>query len=571
MPGLELVGPIAGKTFAQAPDPITAGFESIGLFIVGDAFAIRNYSGPHPGWRWLCRAQGPILQRVQSGAFASPVHYVTTREAAQAAYVALRQQAISLGLVPQDGRDVMPLNDAQCHAERFYANGEEVLRLFYDHMTDLQTAVRNTRAIWQFEANPNDLSAGILASYSSQNDVLYLAIARGSSGAAEHVVLVYSDQHKPTPTIPDGMPRAEWMTTYKESSLSFPSGIAVVQWGRFSGSEVLWQESPENPAQTLHAKLGPNVVIPLASPGAVAPRLSNVPAAYAVRMAPGTYKATYYELTTPEHGGFSCCAISREGAPPFLPVVVGNAAGMDYGGLKMEQYAMLCVERDDLLMRLGPGAVTSSEMGALCQKYGQPIMTGNHVGRAARVAGWDKMIEGDAAFSAQWAVQLGIARYRLQGIEPTKEQVDALAAHQYQVTAQLENHHKQQQDLKAEIARAARGLIEMARTTQAPGLVAACAQQAPHAKPEHVFYQALAILKDPQKYGKTERANEVTENIARAHYSTLSPAESEAGRESGEVREGGRRVGVREAGAEGPRGRRLLESVHGQAVTVHDQ
>lgn len=525
MPGLELIGPIAGKALIPAPDPVTAGFESMGLFVVGDAFAIRNYSGPYPGWRWLCRAQGPILDRVRTGAFADPVYYCTTREAAQAAYVMLRQQAIALGLQPQDGRDVMPLNDPACNAERFYMHGEEVLRLFFDHMTDLQTAVRNTQAIWQFDANPSNPAAGVLASYSTQNDVLYLAIARAASGAVEHLVLVYSDQHKPEPTIREGMPRAEWITTYKQSSLAFPSGIAIVQWGRFSGADALWQESAENPAQTLHARLGQSAVIPLAAPAAVAPRLSNVPAAYAVRMEPGNYKATYYELSTPDYGGFSCCAISREGAPSFLAVVVGNAAGMVYGGLQMEQYAKLSVERDDLLMRLGGSAVSSGEMAALCQKYGQPVMTGNEVGRAARISGWEKMIQGDAAFSAQWAVQMGIARYRLQGIEPSKEQIAALAVHQNQVQAQLESHHKRHQDLNAEISQAAKALIEMARSTQAPALVAACATQAPNAKAEHVFYHALAILKDPKKYAKVERVNEVTENIARAHYATLPPAD----------------------------------------------
>jgi hypothetical protein len=70
-------------------------------------------------------------------------------------------------------------------------------------------------------------------------------------------------------------------------------------------------------------------------------------------MEPGSYKATYYELDTKEYGGFSCCAISREGAAPFLPVVLGNAGGMIYGGLSMERYAMLCVERDAPASRVG--------------------------------------------------------------------------------------------------------------------------------------------------------------------------------------------------------------------------
>jgi hypothetical protein len=523
MPGLEPIGVIAGKALSPASDPITQGFESHGLFVVGDAISVRHYSGPYPGYRWLCRAAGPLLDRIQVGPITEPMRYSTTREEAQAAYAAIRLQVVGLGLEARDARSEFPLNDPQCYAERFFMNGEELLRLFYDHMTDLQLAVRNTDAIWQFQAHPTDPSAGTLATYHTQNDVLYLAVARAASGAAEHVVLVYSDRHQPEPTIREGMPAAEWIKAFKESTISFPSGVAVVTWGRLSGAEAEWQENPQAPAQSLLGRLGTNVAVPLPAPAHLAPRLSNVPASYAVRMEPGSYKATYYELDTKEHGGFSCCAISREGAPPFLPVVLGNAGGMIHGGLSMERYAMLCVERDALLLRLGPMAVSSAEMAALCQKYGQPVRSGVEVGRAGRVEGWDKMIERDAAFSAQWAVQLGIAQYRLQGIEPTKEQVDALAQHQNQVQQHLEAHHKQRAEIQEKTRRAARALIELARTTPVEGLLQACTRDAPRAKPEHVFYDCLILLKDPEKFGKVERVEEVTEKIARAHYATLSP------------------------------------------------
>jgi len=35
MAGLEVVGPIAGKALTPSPDPVTAGTESQGLFVVG--------------------------------------------------------------------------------------------------------------------------------------------------------------------------------------------------------------------------------------------------------------------------------------------------------------------------------------------------------------------------------------------------------------------------------------------------------------------------------------------------------------------------------------------------------
>lgn len=466
---------------------------------------------------------GPLVERVPHGALAEPMRYAATREEAQAAYAAIRQQAIGLGCQAVDARAEFPLNDPQCYAERFSMNGEELLKLFYDHMTDLQVAVRHTDAIWQFGAQPGNPQAGTLAAYHTQNDVLYLAIARAPSGAVEHVVLVFSDRHQPEPTVREGMPRAEWIKAFSQSTLAFPSGVAVVQWGRLSGAEAQWQEDALAPWQSLRARMGTAVTTPLAPPASLAPRLGNVPVAYAVRMEPGLYKATYYQLDTAEYGGFSCCAISRDGAAPFLPVALGNAGGMIHGGLPMERYAMLCVERDDLLMRLGGSAVSSREMAALCQKYGQPVPTGVHVGRAARVHEWEQMIQHDAAFSAQWAVQLGIARLRLQGVEPTREQIEALAQHQSQVQQQLESHHKQHTAVKDETRRAARLLIDLARTTKAPGLVEACAREAPHAKAEHVFWDAMAILKDPDKFGKTERVEELTENIARAYHMTLLP------------------------------------------------
>jgi hypothetical protein len=432
MPGLELIGPIAGKAQIPAPDPASAAPESFGLFVVGDAVTIRHYSGAYPGWRWTCRAEGPLTRSVTTWPTGDTAGVFDAREAAEAFYGAVRRHAVSVapGLTARDGRAEMPLNDASCHAERFLLNGEEAMTLFYDHLTDLQLTLRHTEGIWQFDAHPSSPAAGSLATYHARSDVLYLAVARAASGAAEHLVIVFSDRHAPQPTIGEGLPRAEWIKAYEQSSLSFPSGIAVVQWGRQSGAEAEWQEDPQDPARTLAQRLGQSVAVPLPPPPSLAPRLGNVPAAYAVRMEPGTYAATYYELETAEHGGFSCCAISRVGAPPFLPLVVGNAGGMVYGGLTMEQYAMLSAERDALLARLGPGAPASLEMAQLCQRYGQVVRSGPEAVGAAHVSEWDKMIERDPGFGAQWAVQLGVARLRVQGIEPTPAQVAAMAQHQ---------------------------------------------------------------------------------------------------------------------------------------------
>lgn len=527
MPGLELIGPLAGKTQTPSTDPAAAAPESMGMFIVGDAMTIRHYSGPYPGWRWMCRAQGPLTENLKNWPTGDTSGYFDCREAAQAFFSAVRRHAVTMtqGLTIQDGRSEISLTDSTCSAERFWLNGEEVMRLHFDHLTDLEVTSCNTDAIWQYDAHPSSPAAGILAAYHTQNDVIYLAIARAASGAAEHLVMVYSDRHAPQPTIGEGLPCAEWIKTYEKSALSFPSGIAVVQWGRLSGAEAQWQEDPQQPANTLTQRLGANVAVPLPPPPIVAPRLGNVPAAYAVRMEPGTYAATYYELSTAEHGGFSCCAISRQGAAPFLPVVVGNAAGVVHGNLTMEQYAMLSVERDQLLMRLGPMGVMSGEMAALCQKYGQPAPAGLGIGRAGRVEGWDLMIQGDPAFSAQWAVQMGIAGLRLQGIEPSQEQIQAMAQQQQGVHEQLQASNQRREAVNAEIRSAAVPLVELARTATVQEIVAACAQHAPNVKAAAVFFQTIRWLKLAPGGPTFERVTEVTEKIVRAHWSVMTDEE----------------------------------------------
>lgn len=416
---------------------------------------------------------------------------------------------------------------------------EEVMRLFYDHMLDLQVAVRNTDAIWQFPAHPADHRQGSLLSYYTQSDVQYVAIAKGPTGGVEHLCIVYSDAHKPTPTITDGLPRAEWVKMTGKGSLTFPTNIAIAQWGRLSGAEAQWAEDAQNPLATLAHKLSQSPVMPLQPPQHVAPRLGDVPAAYAFRMEPGAYTAVYYELTSKEHGGFSFVAISREGAPSFLPVVLGNAGGMVHGGLTMEQYAMMSVERDNLLMRLGPMAIMSGEIAQLCQKYGQPFVQGPGGGMNGRVQGWEQMIQGDPAFSAQWAMQLGIARLRLQGIEPTQAHLDQIAQQQQATQNFIEDAAAKKRKLDNEINQAAWKLIDGARKWGPQQIVASIASFAPNARPSDVLYQTLVILKNPDQHGKIEKADEVTEKLARAHWLTLSDEDKkfEGGNENKYVKE----------------------------------
>jgi len=541
MAGLQLIGPIAGKPRVPSTDKNSSTYEVFGMFVVGDTYTIRHYSGLYPGWRWLCQARGPLLDQV--GVWPTPdgatSSYFVDPAPARAMYGQLRQHALAMvpGLRVEAVQGV--LNEPSCHYEKFYQGDQEVLSLLWDHMTDMQVALTHTDAMSLYTANPADHDQGLYAAYHSQNDVLYVAIAPAPSGNVEHLCLIFSDKHLPQPTIPEGMPRAEWMKSSAKGALRFPTGVAVAQWGCLSGAEAQWSEDPQNPVGSLLQKMGNRPFTALPAPGHLAPRLGEVPAAYAFRMEPGQYTATYYELTTDRFGGFSFLAISREGAPPFLPVVLGNAGGMLHGGLTMEQYALLSAERDGLLMRAGPMALASNEMGAICHKYGQPFDGGLRSAMNGRVDGWEQMIQRDPAFSAQWAMQLGVARLRLQGIEPTKEHLDQIAQQQQQTQQILEQNNKKNANLRGEINNGAWKIIEGARQWSPQQIVSAIPSFAPSARPADVLYHAIVILKRPDEHGKVDHAKDVVDKIARAHWATLSDEDKkfEGGKEDKYVKE----------------------------------
>lgn len=522
MPGLELIGPIAGCTQTPSPDPNVARMESAGLFVAGDATTMRAYSGTDLGWRWVCRGQGPLIKRVQGwpeGPDGGTAGYFRTEEEARQYYGRLRQHAMAA--VPhaqvQDTRANFPLHAPTAYAESFWDGGQEVMRLLYDHMPDLSVFLANTDCIGVMDAYPGGPP---IVSYSSQNQVLYLAVARAPSGAVEHVVIVFSDAHQPTPTITDGLPRAEWMKKFDKAGLVFPSNVLVVQWGRLSGKETLAHEDAQNPAASIAARMQGAPVIPLAAPPAVAQRLGNVPAAYAIRLEPGRYSSTYFELMDTPHGGFSCCAISREGAPPFMPAVLGNAGGIRHGGLTVEQYAMLSEERDAVMMREGP---MSPSLGALCQKYGVQQESGMRSMLNGRINGWELMIQGDPSFSAQWVIHRGVARMRLQGIEPTPEQIAAMGQQQAQLTASIEANHQKHVDGKAAQRQAALHVIGFALGKSWEEVTAEAKRVGPNVRLDWILYDALKILENPGEDGnpKFDQVDKRLDGIAKAHWHSM--------------------------------------------------
>ena len=535
MPGLELIGPIAGAPRVPAATEAEQGFEEYGMFVAGDARDVVQYSGMDLGSRWLCRAQGPATELLRDWPTpnAETWRYHPSEAAAREMYGALRGHVIARfpGVEVRDERQGFGLNAPTAYAESFWQNGSEIMRLFYDRMADLQIAVRNTNLIRRFSAHPAAPDGPALVSYYTGNDVLYLAIARGPSGAAQHVVIVYAPEHRPQQVIAEGMPRSATPLSDRIPPIVIHSGFLVAFWGRASGASVLAPAQGNDPAPMLHAYMAQNVTVPLATnvPGLDA-RLA-APAAYAIRVEPGEYEPRYLELDATAGAGYSCLALSLVGAPDFKPYVPGNAGGQKIGGLTLEEYALMTAERERVLMQGGGG----DALAQICQKYGQPVprnALGVDAGYAARILEWDKAISSHPSMSAQFVAQKTIAMMRLNGMEPNAETLAQIKAQQDATTNHLAQAAEANANAKTELFEGACKLIELARKLTPPQLVEEgkrlfTNEMRSANSPAYGFYRAIAILKQPGYQGNPKFAavDMVTEKLARAHWSCMSPAD----------------------------------------------
>ena len=529
MPGLTLLGPIANTPKIPAPTELEQVLESEGMFVLGDARDLALWSGNDLGARWLCRAQGPAVELLRDWPTpnAETWRYHASREAAEGMYETLKAHLMSRfpGVQTYDGRDVVPLNVPEGRAERFFQNGNtEVMRLFVDRMTDLQIAVRNTDGIRRFNADPAREEGPFLVTYYTASDVCYLAVATGASGAAEHVVIVYSPKHEPDPVISQGMPRAE--SRKKSSFFQMQSGFLVAGWARAAGRELLAPAGGADPAAAFHHYLGARFAAPLSTnvPGLDA-RL-GAPGAWVVRVDPGEWQALYYELDAHAGEGYSFVCLSKKDAPSFQPYVPGNAGGRTIGGLTLEQYAMLTAERERILMTAGAGA--GQPLAELCQRWNQPIPQGPggvNVGYAARIVDWDLAIQGDPKLSSEFVAQKTIATYRMQGIEPNAEQLAQIRGQADMTQQALAQAAQNNKATGEELVEGSKKLIEAARNLQPPQLVEEAKKLFPRTTqsdgtPAYGFYKAIAMLKRPNEDGNPKFFNveQVTEKLARAHW-----------------------------------------------------
>jgi hypothetical protein len=462
MPGLELIGTIAGAPKTLSSSQLENGFEEFGMFILGDAADARAYSGPDLGSRWLCRLAGIGLELPIDWPDGITWKFWDTEDGARGMYGKIRQRIHERfpGVEARDARAEVGLNVPSGVAESFWQKGSELFRLFYDRMSDLQIAVTHTDGVRRFPAYPTAPDGPALINFFSQPDVLYVAIARGPSGAAQHVLLVFSPKHEPEPVISQGMPRAEQIGKKTTNAIQLRSGILLAFWGRVPGAAIVLPAGPNDPSAMLHSYLGDRVASALQSNVPGLDERLPAPAAWAIRVEPGDWQAHFYLLDANAGEGYSFVALSKVGAPSFQPASVGNAGGRVIGGLTLEQYAMLQSERDGILMRFQGSS--GPQLAALCQKYGQQVPTnvmGVDVGYAARIVEWDKAIQGNPTLSAQYMAQRSIAAMRLQGIEPTEQMMQQAAAQQQHVQDQLKAANKSNADAGKELTEGSHRLI----------------------------------------------------------------------------------------------------------------
>lgn len=324
MPGLELIGPIAATPKTPAANATERGFEELGMLIMADVLDAPKYSGMNLGSRWLCRLQGPVLELPIDWPNGLTWKYWPDEGGARGMYQALRNHIFQRfpGVEARDDRQHVPLNVPSGLAESFWQNGTEILRLVCDRMTDLQIAVRQTQCVRRFAADPAFPDVGHIINYFTQPDVCYLAVARGPTGAANHVLLVYSPRHQPEPAIPQGMPGAERQKDYSTGPFQIRSGFLTAFWGRISGNDVLAPVRGGDAGAMLHQYLGNRVAAPLQTNVPGLDERLPCPAVWALRVEPGEWRTHYYTLDPRPGEGYSFCCISKTGAPPFQPGVV---------------------------------------------------------------------------------------------------------------------------------------------------------------------------------------------------------------------------------------------------------
>ncbi len=137
--------------------------------------------------------------------------------------------------------------------------------------------------------------------------------------------------------------------------------------------------------------------------------------------------------------------------------------------------------------------------------------------------------------------QQTVATLRLNGQNPTEEQIQHIAQQQQQVQTQLAAAGKAHGDAKKELFEGSCKIIEMSRTLTPPQIVdAAKTIFTQQGNLGYAFDRTIWMLTQPgyQNNPRFQNVDQVAEKIARAHYACMSPADQkQAGKEDKYVKE----------------------------------
>jgi hypothetical protein len=108
---------------------------------------------------------------------------------------------------------------------------------------------------------------------------------------------------------------------------------------------------------------------------------------------------------------------------------------------------------------------------------------------------------------------------RLQGHEPSEQEIAAIAQQQNVVQQSLEQHSSHLDDIRD----VAIHVIQASANRTPEDVIAMIRQNAPQLGVEDVLYKTLRILREPEEFGRFDNVESCVEPLARAHYRSMSP------------------------------------------------
>jgi hypothetical protein len=309
---MHILGPV--YNFVQHPgaSALDVAHQSGLTFVAMDAGAYADFSGSRPTGEWVV-AREVHGDLPQLNPWPKTGWRFREEAAARTAYQQMRDHALSRlpGAQRYDDRGpARSLNDpvAAC-GDAFFLDGQEVLYLSCDRATEARVLKMLTDRLEPYKTR-GARPAGY-AAYNSQTAPHIVAIATGTSGLAEHVIVAFSPADEQG-LVAAGLPGSDRETDLKAFTVDALSGVLIVAWGRIDGATYFANAQGLAPSAVFQGILGNYVAAPLPTPlDGVAPG----PLGWAIRVSPGTFHCALRYLDTPE--GISAMVLSHTQAAPL--------------------------------------------------------------------------------------------------------------------------------------------------------------------------------------------------------------------------------------------------------------